>query len=206
VNSTLPVQPHQDQSLVPQLLSTIDDLNTVVTDFTTAVNNLDGSLLGLLSQALAVVKTKEKLDLAIMNPTSITEKSTKFSAEESTNLVYSLAGGIGPIQASLEALTANVCLTHIFVRSCPLTKSELYLQEDSHSFNRLLDLRISKMHTNGLIDALHAKVTADNAGLLGLGKGILGQSFDDIIAVYSTRAGQQLLSMRPSTMRAILSL
>jgi hypothetical protein len=50
----------------------------------------------------------------------------------------------------------------------------------------LLDLKILKKHTDDLIDALTEKVPADNAGLLGLGKGILDQSFDDAIAVYST--------------------
>lgn len=49
----------------------------------------------------------------------------------------------------------------------------------------LLDLKILKKHTDELIDALTTKVTEDNAGLLGLGKGILDQSFDDAIAVYS---------------------
>lgn len=49
----------------------------------------------------------------------------------------------------------------------------------------LLDLKILKKHTDDLIAALTEKVTADNAGLLGLGKSILDQSFDDAIAVYS---------------------
>ncbi|XPS72935.1 hypothetical protein M3J09_005091 [Ascochyta lentis] len=49
----------------------------------------------------------------------------------------------------------------------------------------LLDLKILKKHTDDLITALTPKVTADNAGLLGLGKGILDQAFDDAIAVYS---------------------
>lgn len=49
----------------------------------------------------------------------------------------------------------------------------------------LLDLEVLKKHTDELIDALTTKVTADNAGLLGLGKGILDQSFDDAISVYS---------------------
>lgn len=49
----------------------------------------------------------------------------------------------------------------------------------------LLDLKILKKHTNDLIDALTAKVTEDNAGLLGLGKTILDQAFDEAIAVYS---------------------
>ncbi|KAJ4371893.1 hypothetical protein N0V86_008447 [Didymella sp. IMI 355093] len=81
-------QPHQEQSLAPQLLSTTDDLNTEVTDLTTAVDNFDGSFLGLLPQAFAVVKTEAKFDLTILKVASITEKSTDFSAEESKNLVH----------------------------------------------------------------------------------------------------------------------
>lgn len=49
----------------------------------------------------------------------------------------------------------------------------------------LMDLKILKKHTGDLIAALKLKVTADNAGLLDLGKGILEQSFDAAIAVYS---------------------
>lgn len=48
-----------------------------------------------------------------------------------------------------------------------------------------MDLKTLKKHTDEFIDALTAKVTAENAGLLGLGKSILDQAFDDAIAVYS---------------------
>lgn len=48
----------------------------------------------------------------------------------------------------------------------------------------LLDLKVLKKHTDGLIAAVTEKVTPDNAGLLGFGASILDQSFDDAIAVY----------------------
>lgn len=109
VSSALPLEPRQEQSLAPQLLTTINDLNTAVTDLTTAVNKFDGSLFGLIPQALAVTKTEAKLDFTILKATHITEKSAPFTVEESTNIVSTLAGGIGPIQTSLEALKAKVC-------------------------------------------------------------------------------------------------
>ena len=43
----------------------------------------------------------------------------------------------------------------------------------------LLDLKILKININDLISAMTPQVTADNVGLLGLGKGILDQAFDD---------------------------
>lgn len=106
--SALPVEPRQQQSLAPQLLTTINDLNTAVTGLTTAVNKFDGSLLGLLPQALGVVKAEVKLDVTILKATHIADKSTAFTAAESTNIVNTLAGGIGPIQASLDALKQKV--------------------------------------------------------------------------------------------------
>lgn len=133
VSSALPLGVRQEQSFAPQLLTTINDLNTAVTGLTTAVNNFDGSLLGLLPQALAVVKTETKLDLTILKATHITEKSTNFTAEESTEIVNSLAGGVGPIQASLEALKAKVCTIHIIAWSRRLTITVHYFQKDTHS-------------------------------------------------------------------------
>ena len=49
----------------------------------------------------------------------------------------------------------------------------------------LSDLGMLKQHTDGLITAVGVKVTPNNAGLLGLGKGVLDQAFDEAIAVYS---------------------
>lgn len=108
VSSALPLETRQEQNLAPQLLTTINDLNSAVTGLTTAVNNFDGSLLSLLPQALAVVKAEAKLDLTILKATHITEKSASFTADESANIVNTLAGGIGPIQSSLSALKAKV--------------------------------------------------------------------------------------------------
>lgn len=133
VSSALPLESRQEQSLAPQLLTTINDLNTAVTDLTRAVNNFDGSLLGLLPQALAVVKTEAKLDLTILKATHITNKSASFSAAESTNIVNSLAAGIGPIQASLEALKAKVRMTYTSPRSHKLIDIASMLLSRRHS-------------------------------------------------------------------------
>ncbi|KAF9697744.1 hypothetical protein EKO04_004249 [Ascochyta lentis] len=170
ISSAIPIGPHhENKSLAPQLLTTINDLNTAVIGLTTAVNRFDGSLLSLLPQALAVVKTEAKLDITILKATHIAEKSTNFTPEESTNIVNTLAGGIGPIQEFLEVLK----------KKYPQFTKTLIAP------TVLLDLKILKKHTDDLITALTPKVTADNAGLLGLGKGILDQAFDDAIAVYS---------------------
>ena len=137
VSSALPLQPRQEQSLAPQLLMTINELNVAVTDLTAAVNNFDGSLLGLLPQALALVKTEAKLDLTILKTTHITERSGNFTAEESTSVVNTLADDIGPIQASLEALKAKVCMTHINPRSYRLMATVYHFQKDAHSSHRV---------------------------------------------------------------------
>lgn len=109
VSNSLPIAPsQQSSSLAPQLLTTINNLNTAVTDLTTSVNNFDGSLLGIIPQALAIVSTELKVDVTIQKATGITNKSSNFTAEESTNIVNTLAGGIGPIQASLDALKVKV--------------------------------------------------------------------------------------------------
>jgi|SRR5690242_17520792 len=110
VASSLPFEPRQEQSLAPQLLSTINDLNTAVAGLTTAVNKFDGSLLGLLPQALGVAKAEVKLDFTILKATHTADKSAHFTAAESTNIVNALASGIGPIQASLDALKQKVTL------------------------------------------------------------------------------------------------
>jgi len=109
ISSAIPIGPRQEsQDLAPQLLTTIDDLNTAVPGLTTAVNDFDGSLLGLLPQSLAVVKAETKLDVTILKATYIADQSANFTADESTNIVNTLAGGIGPIQASLDALKTKV--------------------------------------------------------------------------------------------------
>ena len=50
----------------------------------------------------------------------------------------------------------------------------------------LLDLKILKKHTDGLISHLTEKVTPDNAGLLGIGATILDQAFNEAIAVFNS--------------------
>jgi hypothetical protein len=91
------------------LLATINDLNSAVTELTTAVNSFDGSLLGLLPQALAVVKAEAEVDITILKATHIAETSANYTAAESTEIVETLATQIGPIQDSLNALKAKVC-------------------------------------------------------------------------------------------------
>ncbi|KAH7061908.1 hydrophobic surface binding protein A-domain-containing protein [Paraphoma chrysanthemicola] len=167
ISSALP-QPVVERD-APSLLATINDLNTAITKLTTAVNGFDGSLLGLLPQALAVVKAEATVDITILKATHIAESSANFTAAESQEIVGALATQIGPIEDSLNALKAKY----------PQFKKTLTAPIV------LLDLKTLKKHTNGLIDAISAKVTPDNAGLLGLGKGILTQAFDDAIAVYS---------------------
>ncbi|KAH7402613.1 hydrophobic surface binding protein A-domain-containing protein [Pyrenochaeta sp. MPI-SDFR-AT-0127] len=169
VGWSIPIEPRQNsENLAPQLLETIKDLNTAVTDLTAAVNKFDGSLLGLLPQALAVVAAEAKVDVTILKATHITSKSSSFTAEQSLEIVLTLASQIEPISASLNALKAKY---PVFKKTftAPIV---------------LLDLKILKAHTGDLISALKEKVTPDNAGLLDLGTTILNQAFDDAIAVY----------------------
>ncbi|KZM24131.1 hypothetical protein ST47_g4712 [Ascochyta rabiei] len=154
---------------VEKLLTTINNLNTAVTGLTSAVNNFDDSLLALLPQALAVVKAEAKLDVTILKATYIADESADLTAEESSNVVNTLAGGIGPIQASFDALKAK------YPRFKKTLTASIVLR----------DLKTLKKHTDGLIFASKPKVTADNTGFLGLGKGILDQAFDDVITIYS---------------------
>jgi hypothetical protein len=102
--------PHVVRS-ASQVLDTIDELSTSVTDLTTAVDAFDGSLLGLIPQSLAIVKASTTLDVTILKATFLTSTSANFTSDESTAIVLKLAGQIGPIQASLAALTAKVCST-----------------------------------------------------------------------------------------------
>ncbi|KAH8599080.1 hydrophobic surface binding protein A-domain-containing protein [Bisporella sp. PMI_857] len=152
----------------PQVLDTIDELSTAVTDLTTAVNNFDGSLLGLIPQSLAIVKASTTLDVTILKATFLTSQSANFTSEESTQIVLKLAGQIGPIQASLEALKAKQ----------PLFKQALIAPVV------LLNLKVLKAHTGDFITALTAKVTPQLAGLLGIGATILNQAFDAAITVF----------------------
>ncbi|KAF1843159.1 uncharacterized protein K460DRAFT_356924 [Cucurbitaria berberidis CBS 394.84] len=169
VSYSIPVEPRAGtQDLAPQVLETINELNTAVAGLTTAVTNFDGSFLGLLPQALAVVGAETKLDVTILKATHITKQSSNFTAAESSQIVQTLAGEIGPIQTSLDTLKTKY----------PAFKKTLL------SPIVLFDLKVLKKHTHDLISALTEKVTPDNAGLLGIGATILDQAFDSAIAVY----------------------
>ncbi|KAF2998646.1 hypothetical protein E8E13_007777 [Curvularia kusanoi] len=87
--SAWPLDHRQEQSLAPELLSTISELNTAVTDLTTAVNTFDGSLLGLIPQSFAVVSAEAKLDIEILKATYIAKQSANFTTEESGSIVIS---------------------------------------------------------------------------------------------------------------------
>lgn len=105
-----PLAPRQaSQSTAPQLLSTIKELTTNVKDLTTAVNNYEGSFLSLLPQAFAVVVANTKVDASTNKATEIiTSQNPGYTADESKEIVQTLASQIGPIQASLDALKAKV--------------------------------------------------------------------------------------------------
>lgn len=94
--------------LAPQVLETITALNSSVAELTTAVNNFDGSLLGVLPQSLAVITAETKLDATTLKATAITSQSSNFTQAESQSIVSALAGLIQPIQTSLDALKAKV--------------------------------------------------------------------------------------------------
>ncbi|KAF2014356.1 hypothetical protein BU24DRAFT_410107 [Aaosphaeria arxii CBS 175.79] len=156
------------EDLAPRVLTQISALNEALGGLTTAVNNFDGTLLGVLPQSLAVIGAETKLDATTVKTTLIVNRSSNFTDAESQEVVGALAGLIGPIQTSLDVLKAKY----------PLFKKTL------ESPIVLLDLKILKKHTDQLIDAVTKKVTEPNVGLLGLGKGIIDQAFDDAINVY----------------------
>lgn len=110
ISFALPHVP-RSQDLAPQVLESINQLNTAVTELTTAVNKFDGSLFGVLPQSLAVIGAETKLDATILKAAAITSQSSNFTAEESTQVVQTLATQIGPIQTSLDALKAKVSIT-----------------------------------------------------------------------------------------------
>ncbi|KAF1830184.1 hypothetical protein BDW02DRAFT_592077 [Decorospora gaudefroyi] len=160
------------EDLAPQVLEQIGDLADATADLTTAVNNfegLDGGLLSLLPQSLAVIAAETKLDKMILKSTNTVERSSNFTLTESNDIVGASAGLIGPIESSLDALIAKY----------PQFKRALQAPIV------LLDLKILKKHTGELITALTAKVDPQTAGLLGLGAGVINQAFDEAIAVYS---------------------
>lgn len=104
--------PRQDSGdRAPELLQTVKDLNAAVPELTKAVNAFEGEWLSLLPQALGVVAAETKVDLTIVKATKITEDSTPFTPAETTEIVQTLASGIGPIQDSLTAIKTKVCFS-----------------------------------------------------------------------------------------------
>jgi hypothetical protein len=86
----------------------IDILNSSVTELTTAVNNFDGSLLGVLPQSLAVISAETKLDATTLKTAFLTKQSSNFTEEQSSSIVTTLASLITPITGSITALSAKV--------------------------------------------------------------------------------------------------
>ncbi|KAF2178056.1 hypothetical protein K469DRAFT_696165 [Zopfia rhizophila CBS 207.26] len=163
----LPHVPRQ-QSRAADVLQQISELSTSVADLTAAVDDFDGSLLGLLPQSLKVIATETKLDATILKTTSTVKMSGNFTDAESTQVVGALAGLVDPISKSLDALKAKYP-TFKKVLEAPIV---------------LLDLKILKKHTGELITALTEKVTPSSASLLTIGSQIINKAFDDAIAVY----------------------
>ncbi|KAJ8108369.1 hypothetical protein OPT61_g8222 [Boeremia exigua] len=90
LGSALPVEPREEQSLAPQLLVTFKDLRTTATGLTAAVNKFDGSILGSLPQALAIIDIANEIDGTLSNATQIAEQSVTFTAEESSAVIIVL--------------------------------------------------------------------------------------------------------------------
>ena len=111
ISQAIPLAPRQDsQALAPQLLEQIRSLNTAVTQLTTAVNNYDGSLFGVLPQGIAVISAEKKVDSLVSKATETAQDSSKFTAPDSKEVVQTLATQIGPIKDSLSALKTKVCM------------------------------------------------------------------------------------------------
>jgi hypothetical protein len=81
-----------------------------VTQLTTAVNNYDGSLFGVLPQGIAVISAEKKVDSLVSKATETAQDSSKFTAADSKEVVQTLATQIGPIKDSLSALKTKVCM------------------------------------------------------------------------------------------------
>lgn len=105
-------------SLGAQVRSQIDVLNASVIELTSAVNNYDGSLLGLIPQSLAVVSATAKVDATTVKTAWLTQLSANFTAAESESVVTTLASLITPIQGSLSALESKVRLPIPFFLRC----------------------------------------------------------------------------------------
>lgn len=109
ISHAVPLVPRQDsQDLAPQLIEQIRSLGAATKQLTTAVNNYDGSLFGVLPQGIAVISAEKKVDSLTLKATDTAQESSKFTAPESTEVVQTLATQIGPTQDSLNALKSKV--------------------------------------------------------------------------------------------------
>ena len=77
-------------------------------ELTTAVENFDGTLLGILPESLQLLASDGKVYVATKETTAVVESSSNFTMDESLSIVESLAGLITPINGSLNALVAKV--------------------------------------------------------------------------------------------------
>lgn len=156
-------------SSAAQLLSTINELTNNVKDLTSAVNNYEGSFITLLPQAFAVLIANNKVDSSTSKATDIIQKSSPFAANDSKEIVQTLASQITPIKASLDAIKQKYpAFQKTFLT--PIVLNSLNQQQNG---------------TDTLITALTAKVTPSDAGLLGLGKSILDNAFIEVVAIYN---------------------
>jgi len=187
ISHAAPLVPRQDsQNLAPQLIEQIRSLGAATKQLTTAVNNYDGSLFGVLPQGIAVISAEKKVDSLTLEATETAQESSKFVASDSTEVVQTLATQIGPTQDSLNALKKKVCIA--VCDGEPALNNMMQYPQFKRTLTApivLKDLKTLKEHTGGLVAAVKEKVTAQDAGLLDFGKGILDKAFDEAIAVYS---------------------
>ncbi|ORY01571.1 hydrophobic surface binding protein A-domain-containing protein [Clohesyomyces aquaticus] len=153
----------------PRLLEEISNMNSFTVALTAAVNDFDGSLLGVLPQSIAVLSAQSKLDNSITKCTKIAQKSSNFTQEESQNVVASLGGVLTQTKDSLTALTGKY----------PQFKQTLEAPIVLSSLQNL------KGKTGDMVKALQEKVTPETASFLGLEQGQIDQVFHDAIKVYS---------------------
>jgi hypothetical protein len=110
--SALPAIPQvQVTNLAPKVLKEVAELGKELTELTNAVNKFDGSKLGFIPQLLGVAGKETKVSNTVKKTTYLTKKSSNFTAAESTQIVQALAGQVTPIQGTLSAIQAKVCVT-----------------------------------------------------------------------------------------------
>ncbi len=109
--------PRGDQDRYSQLLSTIGEIGSATADLTEAVNAFDPSLFTVVQDSVKVAVAEGKVDLNTLVATYWAHDSCNFTATESKTIVDTLAGQIGPIQASLTALQNKVFLLAYLVHN-----------------------------------------------------------------------------------------